>query len=1054
MDTIASGTGLYSVPGAVRLSGALDRGALEGALGEIVRRHETLRTTFPVRAGEPVQVVSATGPVSVEFHDLLGEPEGDGEGLARAIAEREAARPFDLAAGPVIRFVLVRLAGDCHVFAWNMHHIVSDGWSLGVFARELSELYAAFLEGRRPVLPELPVQYADYAAWQRVWLRGGVLDEQLAFWRQQLAGAPVLLDLPTDRPRPAVRSFRGDSETFTISAPLRAGLEALCRQAGVTLFMALQAAFAVLLARHSGQEDVVVAAPNANRAHASVEPLIGFFANVLVLRTRLGDNPTFWDLLHRVRRSVLDAYAHQDVPFEKLVEELRPPRNLSHNPLVQVSLAYQNVSQQPLTLPGLGVERFELVRQAVRYDLEIHVSESGEELACRAIYITDLFDAETVTRLTGQLQVLLANAVADPRARVGGIGLLSEAERNRLVTEWNHTRVGYPHDLCLHQLFEEQVSRTPDNTAVECGDGSLSYRDLNERANQLARYLRDQGIGPEVLVGLCVERSLEMVIALLGILKAGGAYVPLDPSYPEERLAFMLADSKAPLVITQDRIRRNLDFPAAVFCIDSDWSAVAHREARNLVCVTDPRNPVYAIYTSGSTGRPKGIVLPHQALVNLIAWHIGAMNHPRAVLQYASLSFDASSLEIFTALASGQKIVVINEIERFRVERIVDAIIKKEIGKVILPVVILQELAAYKEVSPEDMAGLQDVIATGERLTLTRQVREFFERVPGCRLHNHYGPTETHVATSYVFTGSPGSWRGDAPIGRPIYNTRIYILDVFGEPVPVGVAGELFIGGPGLARGYLGRPGLTAERFVPDPFSGIPGARLYRTGDLARYRRDGTIDFLGRNDRQVKLRGYRIELGEVEAVLGRHPAAGEVVVYAEEMPSGDRRLVGYVSPRPGEAPSVEDLRRFLGRELPDYMIPAAFVLVERLPLTPNGKIDYRVLPAPDGSRGERETAEVGPRTLTEAILCEIWAGLLQLDRVGVHDVFFDLGGHSLLVMRMLLRIREALDVDLPLRRVFEGPTVAGIAAAVDMARAGGSQLSGLNRSVRRLPPCQ
>jgi amino acid adenylation domain-containing protein len=1030
LEQLEPGTAAYNVARAFRLRGRLDTAALAGALTEIVARHEALRTTFEAPDGRPRQVIAPAAPMPLPIEDLRGRRPEEREAEARRLAEEEAWRPFDLARGPLFRARLLRPADDEHVLVLALDHLVVDGWSMGVLFREISALYAAFAGGWRSPLAALPIQYADYAAWQRRRLDGAALEPELAYWRERLAGAPWVLELPTDRPRPPVPTHRGARLAISVPPALAGALKALGRREGATLYMTLLAAFQALLGRYTGRDDLLVGSPVAGRGHTDLEGLIGFFVNTLVLRADLAGDPSFRELLGRVRGVALGAFAHQALPFEKLVEALRPPRERSRAPLIQVLFALQNAPREALALPGLDVSPLELAGRAAKLDLVLSLREEDGGLRGHFEYAVDLFDEATVARLAGHFRTLLEGIVADPEQRVSELPLLTEPERQQLLAGWNATQAEYPREACVHELFEAQVERTPDAAAVGFEGQQLTYRELNRRANGLAHHLRRLGVGPEVLVGICVERSWEILVGLLGILKAGGAYVPLDPSYPKERLAFMLEDGQAPVLLTQRRLAGSLpDYGGQVVCLDGDLEAVAGAREENPVSGATPANLAYVIYTSGSTGRPKGVAVEHRSLANYLTWVSEALlgRTVQVLPTVTTLTFDASLKQVFGPLLQGGEVWVLPEAVAMEPAALLRAIrTRAGVGLNCVPTYWEAVLDALRSGRGPTPAGLDGLLLGGERFGQELVARSLAV-LPNLQVWNFYGPTEA-TANAVVGRTGPGA---EVTIGRPIANTRIYLLDRYLNPVPVGIPGELHIGGVGLARGYLSHPELTAERFIPDPFSAEPGARLYRTGDLARYRPDGQIEFLGRLDDQVKIRGFRIELGEIEAVLARHPVVRDAVVLAREDAPGDKRLVAYVVPDRAPAPTGGELRSFLKEQLPEYMVPAAFVPLEALPRSPNGKVDRRALPAPERVRPELESACARPRTVVEELLAGIWAEVLGLERVGIHDDFFDLGGHSLLAARLIARVGDAFHIDLPLRSLFEARTIARVAELIE-----------------------
>ncbi|QRK14210.1 LLM class flavin-dependent oxidoreductase [Archangium violaceum] len=1389
LQSDASANASYNMPGALRLEGPLDVAALERSLSEILRRHETLRTTFPVVSGTAVQAIAPAQPIRVPLVDLTAHPEAERETEVRRLAAEEALRPFELTVDALLRCTLLRLAPQSHVLLITLHHITADAWSIAILFKELVTLYEAFSAGRPSPLPELPIQYADFAWWQRRHLEGEALARHVEYWKQQLAGAPPLLELPSDHPRPPAQTFRGGSVPFQLDAGLSRKLKQLGEQAGATPFMTLLAAWSVLLSRYSGQEDIVVGSPIANRTRKELEPLIGFFVNTLVLRTRLDGAPSFLELLGRVKQVALDAYAHQDAPFEHLVEALQPERNLSHPPLFQVMFMLQNAPVERLELAGLRVSLAETESATAKFDLTLSLEETAAGFKGGLEYSADLFERPTIVRMVEHLRVLLEGIVAAPHQPVSALPLLGPAETSRLLREWNDTGKDFLRERCIHELFEAQAARTPEAVAVVFEDEQLTYRELNARANQLARHLRAQGVGPETLVGICVERSLEMVVGLLGILKAGGAYLPLDPATPRERLAFMLEDARAPVLLLQRRLAGELPaHEARAVYVDDDWGTISTHAREDLGPTASPNNRAYVIYTSGSTGRPKGVMIEHRQVMNFFTAmdeRIGG-GEPGTWLAVTTISFDISVLELLWTLARGFRVVVQGEqggfissksattrvadkeldfslfyfasatggapaADKYRLllegarfadehgfsavwtpERhfhvfgglypnpsvtsaalatmtrrvqlragsvvlplhhplrvaeewsVVDNLSNgrvglsfasgwqandfvlapgnyasrkellrqgietvrrlwrgeslrlpdgagKEIDVQVLPRPIQRELpvwvtaagtpetfrqagelgarvlthllgqsveqlaekiALYREAWRQHGHGpgpghvtlmLHTFVGTDEAAvretvrgpfteylrssfdllknlaqSLGQDIRDLseadmeallahaFERfydtaglfgtpescqrmierlkaigvdevaclidfgvdtdavlaslhhlntlkercrperresrpdyslpaqvmrhrathlqctpslarmllgttegrealgvlrklmvggeelpVPLARqlvevmsgeLHNMYGPTETTV---WSLTHRVEASCQSMPIGRPIANTRLYILDGHRQLVPVGVPGELYIGGEGVVRGYLNRPELTAERFIQSPFG--EGERLYRTGDLARYRRDGNVEFLGRADNQVKIRGFRIELGEIDAVLGRHAKVRQAVVAAREDTPGDKRLVAYVVAAPGESPSVAELRHFLGEKLPEYMLPAAFVMLEKLPQTPNGKVDRKALPAPDLSGQHKGAGFVAPRDSMELQLAAIWESVLKVQPVGVRDSFFQLGGHSLLAVQLMARIERQFGKRLPLATLFRAPTIEQLA---------------------------
>jgi amino acid adenylation domain-containing protein len=1032
----------YHIPVGWHLKGKLDQEALRRSLDRIVARHETLRTRFESVDGEAVtRIVPAEKSwFDLTEHDLRGHSNAAAE--IECLTAQEAQAAFDLEAGRLIRGLLIRQGDEDYVLLITMHHIVSDGWSMGVLSNELGALYSALVRGEADPLPTLSVQYVDYASWQRKWIEGDIFRRQADYWKKMLAGSPDPMELPSDHPRQSKQDHAGSVVGIVLDERLAAGLREIGKRHGTTLHMTLLAGWAALMARLSGQTDIVIGTPVANRGRVEIERLIGFFVNTLALRVDVSRSPTVGDLLARVKARSLDAQQHQDIPFEQVVELIQPARSLAHSPLFQVMFAWQNAPREgTVSFPGVEVRPMQSVPHVTaKFDLTLSLREGGEKIAGELEYASALFERATVEKYTEYFRRLLEGMVHDDSQAVDRLPIMPEAERRQVLYGWNATEAEYPLEKCVQDLFEEQVQKTPDAVAVVFEDASLSYKELNRRANHLAHYLRHLGVKPDARVAICVERSMEMIIGLLGVLKSGGAYVPLDPAYPVERLQYMLADSEPVVLLTQGRLQGYLaPSRLPIVCLDQDWEIIARHSGDNLGGGGEPQDLLYIIYTSGSTGNPKGIALPQRALVNLLMWHWSGLRRAARTLQYASLSFDASCHEIFSALCSGGGLFLIEEDLRLDIAALADFITKHGIEKMILPVVVLDQLAQELCGRPNNLNIAQELIATGEQLRVTRGMVEFFQR-SGASLHNHYGPSETHVVTAYPLEGDPASWPAKPSIGRPIANTQIYILDGHRQPVPVGVTGELYIGGVGVARGYLNRPELTAERFLQDPFVSDAQARMYRTGDLGRWLADGNIEFLGRNDFQVKIRGFRIELGEIEARLAEHSGVREAIVVSREGASGDKRLVAYytcVETLEGSKDRMraEQLRAHLLAKLPEYMAPSAYVKLERLPLTPNGKLDRKALPEPAwDAAAERYRA---PRNAAEEILAGIWEEVLAVERIGIDDNFFELGGHSLLAMRVVSRVRKALQVDLGVRRLFEEPTVARLGRIISREKNAG-----------------
>lgn len=1046
MDQLEPGNPVYGMPWQFVLTGPLDVARLEQSFNEVIKRHEVLRTNFVSADGNAVQVVAPVLRIELPVTDLSGLPDDEREAAALRLAVEDARRPFNLAEGPLLRAGLLRLDEEEHMLLLNIHHIIYDLWSMNVLFRELAAHYEALAAGQPASLPELPIQFADYAVWQREHLTGEVYAEQLAYWKKQLDDAPGLLDLPADRPRPPVQTFRGAKETVLFPKRLNEGLQALSQQEGVTTFMTLLAAFQTLLARYSGQDDIVVGSPIAGRTRDELEGSIGFFVNNLVLRTGMSGDPTFRELVMRVKNVTLGAYAHQDFPFEKIVEELHPERSLSHTPLFQVMFALQSaLTTRPPELPGLNLRQLQVEEGISKFDLTLYMIEEAEGLRARLEYNSDLFDAATVRRILGHLQVLLEAVVADPDQRLSALPLLTAAERHQLLVEWNDTRTEFPKDSCLHELFERQAEKQPDAIAAFFEDKVLTYGELNRRANQLAHHLQGLGVGPDVPVGICVGRSFEMVIGLVGILKAGGAYLPLDPAYPRERLAFMIKDTAAPVLLTQRHLVETLpeDSTAAVVCLDADWEMIAREPKENPRAGVTPENLSYVIYTSGSTGKPKGIAIRHRGVVNNItdlnrSFAVGPRDR---VLALSSLSFDMCVYEVFGTLESGGAIVLPAPATERDPAHWAELIVRHGVTVWNSAPSLLEMLVEQTSDRPEmHPRSLRLALLGGDWVPVTLPDR-LKALAPGVRVIVMGGATEASIhSIIYEVRETDPTWKS-IPYGRPMANQLAHILDGRLQPAPIGVPGELHLGGTGLARGYFNRPELTAEKFIRSPFGADAGERLYKTGDLARYLADGQIELLGRMDFQVKIRGFRIELGEIIAALRQHRGVEDAVAVVREDEPGNRRLVAYVVPAGDSPPSVTELRNSLKQTLPEYMVPTAFVMLDKLPLSPNGKVDRRALAAPDIARPELEEAFVSPRTAVEEVVAGIWAAVLGVERVGVEDNFFELGGHSLLATQVVSRIQEAFQMELPLRYLFEWPTVAGLAESLGRAGGGANRVA-------------
>jgi amino acid adenylation domain-containing protein len=1023
----------YHLPLDVRLSGRLDSDALRRALDGLVARHEVLRTSFNLLDGQPRQrIAAADSGFTLAEHDLRGNTNGESE--LRRLVEVEATAPFDLEHGPLIRGRLVLLAEDEHVLLITMHHIVSDGWSMGLVIKELSKLYASFQRGEADPLPALPIQYADYAAWQRHWLQGGIVQREAEYWKAALSGAPALLELPADRPRPPQQDFAGALVEVALDAGLTQRLKALSRRHRVTLFMTLLAVWAALLTRLSGQDEVVVGSATANRTRPEIEPLIGFFVNMLALRINVSGAPTTSELLARVKAQALSAQEHHDIPFEQVVEAVQPPRSLAHSPLFQVAFAWQNAPQSDFELPGLRVSPIAPPHVTAKFDLLLSLEEEGEEIVGGLEYATGLFDRKTIERYLSYWRNLLEAIAANDTLTIDRLPLLSESERHQLLVEWNDTNASCP-TRTVQDLFEEQAAQRPEAAAVVFGQSELTYAKLNAQANQLAHYLKGLGVKENSLVGFCIERSSELIVTLLGILKAGGAYVALDPKIPSRRLQYILEDVQPTAIVVKSELQKKaiiaslaltqrcgLKGPPVVVCLEQDINAIGNESAANPYSGATSESPAYACFTSGSTGRPKGVSIPHRGIVRLIKnSNYISVSTSDVFLQLAPVSFDASTFEIWGCLLNGARLVVPAP-ELLSPAELGSAIREHGVSVLWLTAGLFHLMIEHELHS---LNGVRQLLAGGEVLSMAH-VREALERLGEGRLINGYGPTENTTFTCCHSITRSSLNRHSIPIGRPISNTQCFILDRSFQPVPIGVRGELFTGGDGLALGYLNDSKLTAEKFISNPFR--PGTLLYRTGDLARYLSDGNIEFLGRVDDQVKIRGFRVELGEVESVLKLNPAVQEAAVVLHDA-SGDKTLVAYVSPV-DIAVKVDGLQSFLKERLPVYMLPSTFVFLDTLPLSPNGKLDRKALPPPEGRSPETGQSFVAPRTPMEEALTGMWCEVFGLKQVGVRDNFFNLGGHSLMIVGLIDRVNRTLNVNLGISELFQNPTVERMARMI------------------------
>ncbi|OYE01728.1 non-ribosomal peptide synthetase [Nostoc sp. 'Peltigera membranacea cyanobiont' 232] len=1029
----------YNEPLPLRIHGSVNVLALEYSLNKIIQRHEVLRTNFATVDGQSIQIIAESLTVKVPVVDLQHLPESDRETSCQQLAIQEVQQPFDLASSALIRATLFKLTEVEYVLVFTMHHIIFDGWSWGIFLPELATFYSAFDNDLFPELPKLPIQYADFAVWQRQWWQKEELKSQLAYWKEQLQGAPALLELPTDRVRPKTQTFRGSHHQVALSKELNSALLSFSQQHGVTPFMTLLAAFKTLLYRYTGQTDICVGTVTANRDRPEIASLIGFFVNTLVLRTDISGEPTFEDVLSRVKEVTLLAYAHQDVPFEKLVEELQPVRDLSYTPLVQVMLTLYNQQMPQIELEGSTVSHIAIETATAKFDLTLSFENTATGLVGVWEYNTDLFDASAIARMAEHFNILLAGIIANPQQKISLLPILSVAQRQQLLVDWNNTKLNYPQYAGVHKLFEAQVGKTPDAVAVVFEDEQLTYNELNIKANKIAHHLQSLGVKPDVLVGLCVERSLLMVIGLLAILKAGGAYVPLDPEYPQDRLSFILEDTQVPVLLTQQNLIEQIPpNQAKVVFLDQVWSEIHENSQNNVTSGVTASNLANVIYTSGSTGQPKGVMVEHKGLVNLAQAQIQtfSFNSSSSLLQFASLSFDASIWEMILTLGSGATLHLGTKESIMPGAPLIERLRDYGITHIVLPPSALAVLPS------EELTALQTIIVGGEACS-AELVKKWSV---GRNFFNAYGPTEASVCTTVAKCTVEDD---KVTIGHPIDNAQVYILDSQLQPVPIGVPGELHISGAGLARGYLNRPDLTQEKFIPNPFDdsaalasprGSAGEnKLYKTGDLVRYLPNGSIEYLGRIDNQVKIRGFRIELGEIEAVLSQHPSVHSAIVTARVDTPGEQRLVAYIVPQEDYVPTISELRQFLKAKLPPYMVPNAIAILESLPLTSNGKVDRRALPAPELDPDLLDQF-VAPRTSTEKTLGLIWAQVLKVEQVGIHNNFFELGGHSLLATQIISRLPSAFGISLPLRSLFESPTIAQLSQVISSQLENGTGL--------------
>lgn len=1032
IDQLYHGSSFYNIPIAFHIQGNLNIAALEQSLNEIIKRHEVLRTTFRLVNGEAVQEIALQSTWDLPIINIEHLSDKNWEAEVKEFAAEEAKKPFNLAKGLLVRATLLRLSEEEHILLVIMHHIITDGWSCGVFLRELSTLYAAFSKNQPSPLPKLPIQYADFTIWQRDRLKGEFLATQLNYWKQQLQGELPVLQLPTDHLRPNLTTFTGAKQYFTFSTSLTNALKQLSQREDATLFMSLLAAFNILLYRYTDQEDILIGSPIANRNRPELEGMLGLFVNTLVLRNNLSGNPSFRELLHRVREVTLDAYAHQDLPFEMIVEELQPERDLSRNPLYEVMFVLQNTPGSVEEVSGLTLRTLEFDSGTAQLDIFLSMSESEEGLTGCLEYNTDIFDSTTISQFINNFQTLLDNIVANPEQELSELSILTDFEQKELLFKLNQTHADYPQDVTLHQLFEQQVELTPLSVALISDSEEITYLQLNHRVNQLAYYLNKQGVTKETLVALCLERSLDMVVGILAILKAGGAYIPLDPSYPVERLNFMLSDSQASLLISQQEILEKLSlFAAKTVCLDIHKEEIAQESLENPINLSFSDNLAYIIYTSGSTGTPKGVLGTHRGTVNGLRWlwKTYPFTPGEVCCQKTAISFVDSVWEIFAPLLQGIPTVIIRNATVIDPQLFIESLVQYKVSRIIIVPSLLRLLLDNYSHLVKKLTHLKFWITSGEALSV-KLVQTFREIISEAKLINLYGSSEVSANATYYDTSLLPSQAHSVPIGRPIDNTQIYVLNRDLQLTPIGVLGELYLGGYGLAKGYLHRPELTKEKFIDNPF--IPGSKLYKTGDLVRYLQDGNLEYLGRHDEQVKIRGFRVELGEIATVIAQHPDVRESVVIASNDNQDNTRLIAYIVTDKQDINTDinAELLSYLQQKLPNYMLPSAFIVLDKLPLTPNGKVDKRALSKSEVIQSNTNKDFIAPRNFTELALAKIWENLLNTNPVGVTDNFFDLGGHSFLGVRLMAQIYDKFRHNLPLSTLFENPTIEKLAAIV------------------------
>ncbi|MEB3282827.1 MAG: amino acid adenylation domain-containing protein [Lyngbya sp.] len=1044
----------YNIPVAIRLQGTLNITILKQTFSEVIHRHEVLRTAFHTIDGKPQLSISETCELDLPIIDLSQLSETKKQATIEQFLFAETQQHFDLGSSPLFRIKLLRLKEQEHILLLAFHHIISDGWSMGVLLHELSTLYQAFLNQEPFPLEELPIQYVDFASWQRQWLKGELLENQLSYWRQKLQDAPTLSQLPTDRIRPAIQTVQGASYTFKISQQLLEGLKILSQQSGSTLFITLLTAFYTLIHRYTGNEDFIIGSPIANRNRAEIEKLIGFFVNTLALRVNLSGNPTFEELLQRVRQVSLEAYAHQDLPFEQLLEELKISRSLSYTPLFQIMFVLQNAPLKEVKFSDLSWSPVEIPRQTAKFDLTLSLTETDEQIVAIFEYNTDLFEQNTISRLAEHFQNLLEAIIVNPEQKISELTLLNQDEKQQILVEWNQTQTNYPREATIHQLFEQQVEQYPDAIALTYAEQQLTYRELNIKANQIAHYLRKIGTKTDTLIGICMERSLETFVSILGILKAGSAYVFLEKNYPQERLEFILEDTQVSAIITDLNSKNFEALNIPILNLEkNDWQILSQESSSNPIHQVTAENLAYVMYTSGSTGKPKGVCIPHRGVVRLVKENNYVnFNTEEIFLQAAPLPFDASTFEIWGALLNGGRIVILPNHQPYLNE--LGEIIKQYNITTLWLTAGLFHLMVDEQL--ESFKNVRKLLAGGDILSVIH-VNKLLTGFPDCKLVNGYGPTEsTTFACCYSMT-NVAQISQFLPIGYPISNTQIYVLDRYLHPVPTGVPGELYIGGDGLARGYLNRPDLTAEKFIPNPFNPQSTShRLYKTGDLVRYKQDGTLEYLGRLDNQVKVRGFRIELGEIEAVFNQHSAVKDVAVITDNQRVNKRLIAYVVLDENSEAIQnqslniLSQLRAFITEKLPDYMIPALFVPIESLPLTSNGKVDYRALSQRELLQLEPQSEFVNPQTAIEMKLAEIWSEIIQVERIGIHDNFFEIGGDSILAIQIISKASK-VGIQLTPKQIFQYQTIAELAAIATVEKAINSEQGLITGSVPLTP---